>query len=748
MAAEEPGSELCQLAHQYGIDTTYVDATGVRRTVPEETLRLVLSRIGAASETLDQVRASLTRARRDVWFQVVDDTMVVRPGRFPKGWTIRLPVGEVLPEDLAVEWTIMVGSMLKHRGTVSGSHLTVNETRVIDGTTYQALDLPFPEKLDPGYYAFHLAAQTGSLRWEGTTRVIVAPEQCYVSEACTAPARYWGINVQLYGVRSIRNWGIGDFRDLRDMMVSAGRDLGAAMVGINPLHALGPGEVSPYSPSSRLFHNPLYLNVESIPEFRCSDAIQQTVRDPSFQERLERLRRSPVVQYEEVRKLKWSVFERLYVVFRELHLYRSTARGKAFRKFLEVKGESLERFGLFQALQEHFSNQGESPDWRRWPSAYRDPTSRAVEEFSVRARDRVQLFQYLEWECQLQLKQVRAAATRAGMTIGLYQDLAVGVAPDGADAWAFQDQFPDALSIGAPPDAFNLHGQNWGLAPPLPARLQKHGYRLFAEMFRENMRHGGILRIDHVMGLFRLFWVPAGRPSSEGTYVHYPVEDLLGVLALESHHNRTMVIGEDLGTVTAEIRTRLQGAGLLSYRLLLFEKLDGAFATPRNFPEQALAAVTTHDLPTLWGFWIERDIWHKERLGLYPTQAAAAEDRETRRRDRQALLEALDHEKLLPEGSPRDAEAYPSMTDALCQAVYRYLARSPSRMLTISLEDLLGDEETPNLPGVLSEGYPVWRRKTGAPDNTVRSWAGNRRVRGMAEALNQERGSGRAARSG
>lgn len=748
MAADQPNDELSQLAHLYGVDTTYVDATDIRRTVPEETLRMILSQVGVPVESAGSIHAAVTRAYQRPWRQVVDDALVVRPGRFPKGWPVRLPLGERVPEDLSVDWTIRTDSTVIHRGASAGSHLEVAETRDIEGVVYQALELPFPQELEMGYYTFQVRARTSSSSWEGETQVIVAPEECYVSEACRPPARYWGMNVQLYGVRSTRNWGIGDLRDLRDIMTWAGRDLGAAMVGVNPLHALGPGDISPYSPSSRLFHNPLYLDVEGIPEFRRSSAVQDKIRTRSFQDSLEQLRQSPVVQYEEVRRLKWSIFERLYEEFREAHLTRKTARGRAFRKFLQIKGESLERFGLFQALQEHFTNQGKGQDWRQWPQAYRDPTSTAVREFRDRSWNRIRFFQYLEWQCNQQLERVRAAAAKVGMPIGLYQDLAVGVAPSGADAWVFQDQFAGELSIGAPPDAFNLHGQNWGLAPPLPGRLQEHGYQLFSEMFRENMRHGGILRLDHAMGLFRLFWVPTGKSSSEGTYVQYQPDDLLSVLALESHRNRTMVIGEDLGTVTAEIRTRLHQTGLLSYRLLLFEKMDGTFATPRSFPEQALAAVTTHDLPTLWGFWVERDIWHKQRLGFYPSEAAVQADREARQHDRQALLTALDNEKLLPQGLSPRADEHPHMTDALCQAVYRYLARSPSRILTVSLEDLLGDEETPNLPGVHLQDYPVWRLKTGDHRSTIRTWRRNPRVNGMAAALNHERGSWQAVRNG
>jgi len=321
----------------------------------------------------------------------------------------------------------------------------------------------------------------------------------------------------------------------------------------------------------------------------------------------------------------------------------------------------------------------------------------------------------------------------------------VGIDPDGADAWMFQDQLARGVSIGAPPDLFNLSGQNWNLQPPTPTGLRTHRYRFFRETIRRNMQYGGMLRIDHVLGLFRLYWIPEGQSAREGAYVRYATDELLAIVALESVRNQVMVVGEDLGTVTPEIRQKFARAGLLSYRLLMFEKPSGkGFRTPQTFPEQALASVNTHDLPTLRGFWMGRDIETKEQIGLYPSTSQRDQDRQTRIQERQALLQALGKERLLPNDAPSKAEDVPHLTDDLCRATYAYLARTPCRVVATSLEDLLGEVDTPNIPGAPEGAYPVWQRKLNRP---FEEWQHDQDLLDFAVAVHQERSASPVASS-
>jgi 4-alpha-glucanotransferase len=515
--------------------------------------------------------------------------------------------------------------------------------------------------------------------------------------------------------------------------------LGAAMVGVNPLHALPPGGISPYSPSSRLFHNPLYLHLEWIAEFK-DPGVRRLVAREAFQQKLTLLRQRETVPYEAVWQLKWPLLHTLFRIFTSTHVGPRTGRGRAFRRFLAEQGQPLQRFTLFQALQEHVTPRGARPrSWREWPTEYQHPDSPSVQRFLRTHQDQMNFYGYLEWQCDEQLKRVQSAAQRAGLPIGLYTDFAIGIDPNGADAWAFQDDFANGASVGAPPDLFSPKGQNWRLTPPHPDHIADSGYRLFVEGFRRNMRHSGLFRLDHAMGLFRLFWIPEGRSAAEGAYVKYPWQDILGILALESRRHNVIVVGEDLGTVTSEIRAHLMQAGLLSYRLLFFEKSDaGAFRSPHLYPPQAMTAVTTHDLPTLRGFWTGRDIELKEELGLYPDDTLIDRDKETRHRDRQAMLTALKDARVLPNDYPK-ASIASELDETLCRAVYTYLARTPCYLLAVPLEDLLGDRDTPNLPGASENTYPVWRMKAGPPGSTMETWPRVPRARMLAQVLSRER---------
>ncbi|MGE3784580.1 MAG: 4-alpha-glucanotransferase, partial [Alphaproteobacteria bacterium] len=366
------------------------------------------------------------------------------------------------------------------------------------------------------------------------------------------------------------------------------------------------------------------------------------------------------------------------------------------------------------ALHEHFLRQCGTFSWHSWPAAMRDPRSGEVGEFARQHADRVMFFQFLQWTADRQLGRAAAHGREAGLAIGLYRDLAVGANPHGADAWADNELVAAGASIGAPPDPLSRSGQNWGLAPLNPLVLRRRGFAPLIAAVRANMRHAGLLRIDHVMGLRRLYWIPSGSDATAGAYVDYPFDDVLRLLALESHRHACAVVGEDLGTVPAGFRETMQAAGVLSCRVLTFERRqDGNFARPRDYPPLAAASAATHDLATVKGFWLGRDIDWRRRLGVYPDNAAEAAEGEERRRDRLLLLEALAGEGLLARerfGAYLSEDGEPRYDAELGEAVLVYLARSRARLMLVQVEDAAGECEQANLPGT-TDAHPNWRRR-------------------------------------
>jgi 4-alpha-glucanotransferase len=405
------------------------------------------------------------------------------------------------------------------------------------------------------------------------------------------------------------------------------------------------------------------------------------------------------------------VLELLYASFQTRHVDVGSERAQAFRAFRAEMGDALEQHALFDALHEHALQTSGTWSWHDWPEPLRHPDSPAVGAFARDHRASVDFYAYLQWLADGQLGAARARARSAGMRLGLYNDIAVGVTPASATAWASPGVCLSGVSVGAPPDFFNLHGQNWGLAPLSPAGLRESAYALFAATLRHNMRHAGAVRIDHVMGLQRLFWIPEGASPAEGAYVRYPFADLAHIIALESERHRCLVIGEDLGTVPRGFRRAMERAGMLSCRVLYFEReRDGAFMPPEAYPRQALVSESTHDLPTLRGFWTHRDLKWRDTLGRFADAATFKAARAERDRDRVRLLHALRRGGLLPAGiDPEQPPDEPS--DELVLAVHQYLAATPGHLVMVQLEDALGEEEQPNLPG--ADEHPNWRRKLG-----------------------------------
>jgi 4-alpha-glucanotransferase len=512
------------------------------------------------------------------------------------------------------------------------------------------IDAALPPDLPLGY---HTLRYRDSIR---DIRLIVSPGRCYLPD----PLRIWGWSAQLYALRSSRSWGMGDFGDLRRLAQWSAKELGAGILLINPLQASSPvlhQESSPYFPSSRRYRNLLYLRIEDVPgaaELRINLAGLAAVGHALNNERH--------IDRDAVFKLKMEALQLLWSHF---------SGDSRFDRFCQEQGEPLEQFAVFCVLSERYNS-----GWHSWPVDYQNPHSSRVARFAADHGERVRFFQWVQWLLDVQLAQAAAE-------IPLMQDLPIGVDPDGADAWAWQDVFANDATVGCPPDEYNTKGQDWGLPPLIPWKLRRAAYEPFIQTIRATLRHAGGLRIDHVMGLFRLFWIPKGADPSAGTFVRYASDELLAILALESARAKAFIVGEDLGTVEEEARKRLADTGILSYRLLWFED-----DPPADFPQQALAAVSTHDLPTIAGLWTGSDLDAQRELGLNPNEEGLNSIRE-----RLAAMTGLSNRAPI---------------DEVIERTYRLLAQAPSVIVSATLDDALAVEQRPNMPATTNESWPNW----------------------------------------
>ncbi|MET9879211.1 4-alpha-glucanotransferase [Actinacidiphila glaucinigra] len=647
-----------RLAALHGVDVTYRPSPDREVRVPDGTVVAVLAALGVDASTPAAVRNALAEHEHRAGLRLLPRSVVLRTGR---------PLGHRLPEGTVLRLTTEDGTETSWDGVAPlpvGRH--VLRAQAPDGRTAQAQLVVAPERL-PG-----------------------------------PPERVLGFMAQLYSVLSSRSWGMGDLGDLADLAAWTGRALHAGFLQVNPLHVAVPGhptDPSPYRPSSRRFPDPVYLRVEEIPEF--------AYLGPDDRDRAADLLRKAAVLRDSVllkdalidRDAVWELKREALALIRRVPL--SPGRRAAYCDFLADQGQALDDHATWSMLAELHG-----PDWRRWPAGLRDPRSGQVARLRGERLDQVDFHCWLAWLTDAQLAAAQRAARDAGMAVGVVHDLAVGVHPSGSDAWALQDALAHGMSVGAPPDAFNAHGQDWGLPPWRPDALAATGYAPYRDLLRNVLRHAGGLRIDHVMGLFRLWWVPEGEPPTQGAYVRYDAEAMLGILALEAQRAGAVVIGEDLGTVEPGVREELADRGILGTSVLWFERdWEGAHGSARARPlppaawrADALATVTTHDLPTTAARLTGEHVVLRHRLGLLtrPLEVEQAEDA-VEVAEWLALLGRLG---MLPEGA-RDEEA-------VVKAVHRFLARTPARMVGVWLPDGVGDRRPQNLPGTWDQ-YPNWR---------------------------------------
>jgi len=664
----------------------YVDALGTPRTAPPET-------VARFEELLAGERADFVAATR-----------VVREGE-PLSVEVTLPALS-WPETL--RWAIERDDGTTQSGEIALRDAPVVRADVRDAETYDTRRISLGSALPLGTHRLLLSVEPYA---RATVHVVVAPERAFAPSG-----RSWGIALQLYTLRSARNDGIGDFADLRAMCRLLG-ERGAAYVGINPLHATfrtDPEAASPYAASSRVWLNWLYVALDDVPE-AAQPNVRALVDEEERRAVLARLRSTADVDYAGVAAAKAAVLRACFDA-----LGADVARRDAFAAWCGVQGERLRRFAVFEALAARYGR-----DVPSWPAGFATPASPDVALFAA-AHDRdVGYAMYLQWLAAEQLAAVAADAARYG--VRLYRDLAVGVDANAADVWADAGAYIPEVSVGAPPDVLNTLGQDWGLPPLDPRGLAREGYTELLDLLQANCRHAGALRIDHAFSLARLYWIPRGAGARDGTYVAYPLDDMRGMVALASVRERCVIVGEDLGTVPEGFRESMERSGILSYRVLFFERrLDGRFAAPEEYPELALATSGTHDLATLPAWLRGEDIELRDRLGLLETPAA--DERSARARDRELLLDALiAHGDLA--GSDRGDDT------AIVIAANRYLAAAPSAIVMAQLDDILGERQPVNVPGTSTQ-YPNWRRKL-ATD--LDSLASDERLRRLCTALNEIR---------
>lgn len=692
---------LRALAARAGILPGYRDIRGRRRRTSDATSVALLQAMGFDASSEAAARRSLAVLEREARAQLLAPVRVVRCRREDDApSTLAVDLQEA-PRGLAYSLELLAEDGARHAA----------EGRLERG---RRLRLRLPRGLPPGYHALRLTLRAGAGERRADQLLIAAPARCPAPVERLGARRVFGVTVNLWTLRSRDNWGAGDLTDLGTLVEALGRT-GAAVVGLNPLHALrnrGAG-VSPYHPLSRLFRNPLYLDVTAAPEFADAADARALVTSSPVEEALRRLRAADAVRHERVMALKWPVLRALHRAFAERHRDRDTPRGRAYRRFLAEQGEALTHFATFMTLDRRLSGGGDG-DWRTWPAASRDPHGEAVRAFRREHAEAIDLHRYVQFELDRQLAAAAGRARQAGLPLGLAGDLAVGSAPTGSDPWAFPGLFVEGATLGAPPDDFRADGQDWALAPLHPHRLRSGRYGYWVRLLRAALAHMGALRLDHVMGLLRQFWVPAGRPATEGAYVRFPADDLFAILALESRRGGALVIGEDLGTVPPEVPRLLRRWGVLSTSVLYFERdRRGRFLPARRYPRRAFVTAHTHDQVPVAGFWDGSDLAMRRRAGDLAGERDLARARRGRARDRAALVARLAAERLLPAGRP------PAAGRDLVPAVYRFLSRAPAALLGLSFDDLSGEVEPINLPGVAPDRVPLWVRRPRLPVEDV-----------------------------
>ena len=683
----EPAGEtalLQELAEHHHVATTFKGWDGTLREVSNETLKKVLGALGVDTATEEDLPQSLLAARLQPWRQTLPGAVVVRRHR-SRTVPAHLPVGVTADAWIALEdgsrrtleWPAVPGEELDVDGILTGRTL-----------------LPLPGDLPLGWHRIEVAAGEE----QAGTVLVVTPERLETTEDL-GHRRTWGLMAQLYSVRSSRSWGIGDLADLADLAALSGSRHGAGFLLTNPLHAaepVPPVEPSPYLPTTRRFFNPLYIRVEDIPEYGYLSGADRARVEDAARSRAAANSSAGNLDRDATYAAKLSALEAVFSV------PRSIARQQQFDRFCTQEGKGLQDFALWCALSEKLP--AGDPRWQEITGPDSPWVAEHREEFAGRSR----FHQWLQWICDQQLETAQAAARRAGMDIGIVHDLAVGVHPAGADAWMLRPVLAPGVSVGAPPDMFNQQGQDWSQPPWHPQRLADAGYLPYRDMLRTILRHAGGVRVDHILGLFRLWWIPQGSGPGEGAYVHYDHEALIGILALEAQRAGAVVIGEDLGVFEPWVQEYLAERGILGTSILWFEHGDTGPRPPQEYRQGALTSVNTHDLPPTAGYLAGEHVDLRESLGLLnrPVEEERAEDAAAQ----ESVLALVRSAGLLPEGAGGTDNVQQTV-----EALHSFILQTPSVLIGVALADAVGERRTQNQPGTGDE-YPNWRIPLCGPD--------------------------------
>ncbi|WP_426995795.1 4-alpha-glucanotransferase [Pseudarthrobacter sp. N5] len=669
------GDELLrQLAAAHGVGTSFRGWDGTERFVAAGTLRSVLSALGIRSERPEDVRSGLEEQELAPWRRVLPPAIVLREGQAQQV-SVHLPPGS----GIRVWVTAEDGGLHAAR---QQEHW--EEPREIDGVLTGRASFAVPDSLPLGWHTLH--ADIDGKRAQ--CPLIVTPVRLRTTEKL-ATSPNWGLMAQLYSVRSSRSWGIGDFADLVDLAAMCGQD-GAGFVLVNPMHAAEPRppmEDSPYLPTTRRFFNPLYIRVEEITEYGYLDASSRSVVESAAARMRGANGEAGLLDRNSTFAAKLGALELIFKV------PRGAARQRQFEKFCTDAGSGLEDFALWCALSERL--EPSAPEWRAEAS---DPRTPYVRQQRGALAGRIGFYRWLQWICDQQLEAAQRSATQGGMGIGIIHDLAVGVKADGADAWILHDVLASGVTVGAPPDMFNQQGQNWSQPPWHPERLAESGYAAYREMLRTILRHAGGIRVDHILGLFRLWWIPEGAGPGEGTYVYYDHEALIGILALEAERADAVVIGEDLGVFEPWIRDYLSERGVFGTSILWFERGPDGPLPPESYRQQCLTSVNTHDLPPTAGYLAGEHITLRESLGLL--LRPVDEVRADAIAEQESVISLLRGRGLLP------AEGKAGVQETV-EALYAFTVLTPSSLLGVALVDAVGETRVQNQPGTHKE-YPNW----------------------------------------
>jgi 4-alpha-glucanotransferase len=671
----------------------YLDQSGseLRRT-SNATRERLLAAMGYDASTEDRARDVLRALWRAKRRQCISPVRVERQ-RSKSLTCVMVRVPRMDAEE--IEWRLAL---------VTEEGIRTEWSGVTHGGASRRMALTLPVVPPLGYHSLRVVFRAGHERRGGSQRLIVVPARCTPPEACLHGRRGFGITTNLYTVRSEKNWGAGDVGDVTTIAQWLGQH-GGAFVGMNPLHALRNAghDVSPYSPITRLFRNPLYLRVDDVPELRHDVVAREHIASPEFQAELAELRAASMLDYARVMALRAPVLESLHRTFQSNEVNSDSPRAREYAAYVEREDPPLTRYATYMAIAER-----EGPDARMWPEELRNANGEPVAEMRRQLAERVDYHRWLQFELDRQLGRAASEAMKAGLSLGIYQDLAVGSASSGSDVWSHPELFLQGVTVGAPPDMYSDEGQNWGLPAINPHVLRATGYDYWTRLLRAGFRHTGALRIDHALGLFRMFWVPLGESAKQGAYVRSFSEELFGILALESVRHNALVVGEDLGTVPPDVPGVMAKWGVLGSKVQVFERDSHThqFRSAAAYPRMALTTVNTHDLPPLVGWTEARDIVLRTEVGDLSDAEAASAMRDSRMSDLGALVSSLIEAGLLPH------DAHQHLTpDMLIEAVHAFIRRTPSALVGLSLDDLAHEATPVNIPGVWQDRYPSWSRR-------------------------------------